>query len=64
MAFDPKLLDILACPVCKGKLVLSANKDALISRAERLSYPIRDGIPVLLESEATSLSSEELKAIE
>ena len=63
MAFDKSLLEILACPVCKGKLELSKDGTALISRFERLSYPIVDGIPVLLESEATSLSSEEMNEL-
>ena len=63
MAFDKQLLDILACPVCKGKLTLSKNNDALICRFDRLSYPIVDGIPVLLESEATELSTEEMEAM-
>jgi uncharacterized protein YbaR (Trm112 family) len=63
MAFDKKLLEILACPVCKGKLTLSKDGTALISRFERLSYPIIDGIPVLIESEATRLSAEELEEL-
>lgn len=57
---DKKLLDILACPACKGPLRLSADRQALVCRADRLAYPIRDGIPVMLESEARHLSSEEL----
>ena len=62
MSFDKRMLDILACPVCKGKLELNKAGDALISRAEKLSYPIIDGIPVLLEVEATSLTLEEMEA--
>ena len=49
---DTKLLDILACPVCKGPLKLSADKT-------ELAYPIRDGIPVMLESEARTLTTDE-----
>ncbi|WP_157316108.1 FAD-dependent oxidoreductase, partial [Pseudomonas psychrophila] len=52
---DTKLLDILACPVCKGPLKLSADKTELISKGAGLAYPIRDGIPVMLETEARDL---------
>ena len=54
---DKKLLDILVCPLCKGKLLL--KQDELICRFDRLAYPIRDGIPVMLESEARVFSLEE-----
>lgn len=54
---DPKLLDILACPLCKGKLIYKA--DELICKADRLAYPVRDDIPVMLEEEARKLSLEE-----
>ena len=50
---DTKLLDILACPICKGPLKLSADKTELISKGAGLAYPIRDGIPVMLLDEAT-----------
>jgi uncharacterized protein YbaR (Trm112 family) len=56
---DPKLLDILACPITKSPLQLSEDKTELISRAAGLAFPIRDGIPVMLESEARTLSTEE-----
>ena len=56
---DPKLLDILACPVCKGPLQLSEDKTELISKGAGLAYPIRDGIPVMLETEARTLTAEE-----
>jgi uncharacterized protein YbaR (Trm112 family) len=62
MAFDKKLLDVLACPVCKGKLVLSEDKSQLICRFDRLAYDIKDGIPILIESKATALSVEEVDA--
>ena len=56
---DPKLLDILACPVTKGPLQLSEDKSELISRGAGLAYPIRDGIPVMIEAEARTLSTDE-----
>ncbi|AWB67452.1 hypothetical protein C2869_13820 [Saccharobesus litoralis] len=59
MTFDKKLLEILACPVCKGKLEYDADKNELVSKAVNLAYPVLDGIPVLIESEARQLSLEE-----
>ncbi len=56
---DQKLLDILACPVTKGPLIYDADKQELISTSARLSYPIRDDIPVMLEEEARQLTDEE-----
>jgi uncharacterized protein YbaR (Trm112 family) len=52
---DAKLLDILACPLCKGPLQYAKQQQLLICRADRLAYPIRDGIPVMLEDEARVL---------
>ncbi len=52
---DPKLLDILVCPVTKGPLIYDREKQELISKSARLAYPIRDGIPVMLEDEARRL---------
>jgi uncharacterized protein len=52
---DPKLLDLLVCPVTKGPLVYDQEKQELISKSARLAYPIRDGIPVMLEDEARRL---------
>jgi uncharacterized protein YbaR (Trm112 family) len=60
MALDHKLLEIVACPVCKGKLNYDKDKAELVCRADRLAYPIQDDIPVLLESRARTLSLEEL----
>lgn len=57
---DRKLLDILVCPVCKGKLVYDKSKAELVCRADRLAYPIRDDIPVMLEDEARQVPEEEL----
>lgn len=56
---DPKLLDILACPVCKGPLVFYRPGAELVCRADRLAFPIRDEIPVLLEEEARRLASDD-----
>lgn len=53
---DTKLLDILACPLCKGPLQYFRSQQVLVCRADRLAYPIRDGIPVMLEEEARTLS--------
>ncbi|MEM7358974.1 MAG: Trm112 family protein [Pseudomonadota bacterium] len=52
---DPKLLEILVCPVTKGSLTYDRENDELISKSAKLAYPIRDGIPVLLEEEAREL---------
>ncbi len=56
---DPKLLEILVCPVTKGPLTYDRQKQELVSRSARLAYPIRDGIPVMLEDEARRLTPEE-----
>jgi len=56
---DPRLLDILVCPVTKGPLEYDRPRQELISRAAGLAYPIRDGIPVMLESEARRLDDDE-----
>ncbi len=56
---DKKLLDILACPICKGPLVYNKETQELICKADRLAYPIRDEIPVMLEDEARQLNPEE-----
>ncbi|MBP0048664.1 Trm112 family protein [Marinobacterium sp. AK62] len=56
---DPKLLDILVCPVSKAPLEWNKETNELICRASGLAYPIRDDIPVMLESEARQLSADE-----
>jgi len=56
---DTKLLDILACPACKGPLVHLRDPEQLVCRADRLSFPVRDGIPVMLEEEATALTPDD-----
>ncbi|MBT1452006.1 Trm112 family protein [Glaciecola sp. XM2] len=74
MAFNKKLLDILACPTCKGQLVLhdvpsdstdenTPVKQELVCRFDRLAYAIEDGIPVLLESESRTMSAEEFESV-
>ncbi len=60
---DSKLLDILVCPVTKGPLIYDKKRQELISKAARLAYPIRDGIPVMLEEEARALSEEEYERL-
>ena len=55
MIMDNKLLDILACPICKGELNYDKENNELICEKDKLAFPIRDDIPVMLESEARSL---------
>lgn len=62
-AMDPKLLEILVCPVTKGPLTYDREHQELLSRSARLAYPVRDGIPVLLENEARTLSDDELEQL-
>ena len=56
---DKKLLDILACPVCKGPLIYRKENNEQICKADRLAYPVRDDIPVMLEEEARVIPAEE-----
>ncbi len=60
---DKRLLDILVCPACKGPLAYIKDKAELVCRADRLAYPIRDDIPVMLEDEARKLTAEELEKL-
>jgi uncharacterized protein len=60
---DTKLLELLVCPVTKGPLDFDREKQELLSRSARLAYPVRDGIPVMLESEARTLTDAELEAL-
>jgi uncharacterized protein YbaR (Trm112 family) len=60
---DKNLLDILACPLCKSPLRYDKARQELICRADRLAFPIRDDIPVMLEDEARQLSSEEVDGL-
>ena len=57
---DTRLLELLVCPVTKGPLRWDRERHELVSRSARLAYPVRDGIPILLEEEARTLSDEEL----
>lgn len=61
---DTKLLDLLVCPVTKGPLVYDRERNELVSRSARLAYPVRDGIPVMLEDEARELSEQELEQLD
>lgn len=60
---DPKLLDILVCPLCKSPLVYRKAEQELICRADRLAFSIQDGIPVMLADEARKLSAEEIEKL-
>jgi uncharacterized protein YbaR (Trm112 family) len=60
MDIDPKLLEILVCPVTKGPLIYDRARQELISKKAGLAYPIRDGIPVMLPDEARPLNESEL----
>ena len=57
---DTRLLELLVCPVTKGPLDYNREKQELVSNSARLAYPVRDGIPILLENEARPLTDEEL----
>ena len=57
---DTKLLELLVCPVTKGPLEFDRRKQELVCRGARLAYPVRDGMPVMLETEARALTDEEL----
>ena len=59
---DKKLLDILVCPVSKAALTYDKTRQELVCQQSRLAYPIRDGIPVMLEAEARRLSDDEISA--
>ena len=56
---DPKLLEILVCPICKGRLLYRKEAAELLCKADRLGFPVKDGIPVMLEDEARKLPPEE-----
>jgi uncharacterized protein len=60
---DKKLLDLLVCPVTKGPLIYDKERGELISKSARLAYPIRDGIPVMLEDEARELGEDEIEKL-
>jgi uncharacterized protein YbaR (Trm112 family) len=56
---DAKLLEILVCPLCKGPLVYRREQAELVCKADRLAYPVKDGIPVMLEEDARRLPPDE-----
>jgi uncharacterized protein YbaR (Trm112 family) len=56
---DPKLLEILVCPLCKGPLAWKKDERELVCKADRLAYPVKDDIPVMLEDEARRLRPDE-----
>lgn len=58
-SIDTRLLELLVCPLTKGPLVFDAERSELVSRAAKLAYPVRDGIPVMLPSEARALTEED-----
>ena len=58
-SLDPKLLEILVCPLCKGPLVYRKYAAELVCKADRLGFPVKDGIPVMLEEDARKLPPEE-----
>ena len=60
---DARLLEILVCPLCKGPHDHLKDKQELVCKADRLAYPIRDGIPVMLDEEARAMSAEEVDAL-
>jgi uncharacterized protein YbaR (Trm112 family) len=60
---DKRLLSILVCPLCKSSLHLDEQQHELICRIDKLAYPIRDGIPVMLVDEARTLTPEEMQAL-
>lgn len=60
---DKKLLEILVCPICKGPLIYQKSAAELICKWDKLAYPVRDDIPVMLEGEARKLGSKELDAL-
>ncbi len=61
---DQKLLAILVCPVCKGELIYLKEAQELVCRADKLAYPIRDDVPVMLADQARTVSAEELESIQ
>lgn len=63
MAFDKKLLEILACPICKSQLIFHKELNELLCKADKLAYAIKDDIPVMLENEARQLTLEEIEKI-
>lgn len=63
MTIDAKLLEVIACPNCKGKLTFNEKNNELVCRGERLAYPIDEGIPVLMSDKARGLDSDEMEQV-
>lgn len=59
-SMDPKLLEILVCPLCKGPLAWKREAGELVCKADRLAFPVKDGIPAMLEEEARALRPDEV----
>ena len=60
---DRKLLEILACPICKGELHYDKNAKELVCTVDKLAFPVRDGVPIMLTAEARAMSSDELESL-
>ena len=60
---DERLLEILVCPICKGKLIYKKEKQELICKFDRIAYLIKEGIPVMMEQEGRALSVEEVDTL-
>ena len=60
---DKKLLEILACPVCKGELLYDRGAGELVCGVDKLAYPVREGVPVMLTAEARAIPSDELESL-
>ena len=60
---DKKLLEILACPICKGELLYDRSADELVCGIDKLAYPVREGVPVMLTAEARTMTSDELESL-
>jgi len=58
-AMQTRLLDLLVCPLCKGRLYPNQDHTELVCRVDRLAFPVRDGVPVMLEAQARALSAQE-----
>ncbi|AJY47625.1 Trm112 family protein [Martelella endophytica] len=58
VGIDPKMLELLICPLTKGRLVFDADRQELVSEKARLAYPIRDGVPIMLVSEARHIEED------
>ena len=56
---ETRLLDLLVCPLCKGRLYVNSTRTELICRGDRLGFPVRDGVPVMLEEQARSLNADD-----